>query len=136
MGFRPNNRKSGNAFEEQLCKVLFEKGFWCHRLMQSAAGQPFDILAARNGKTFPIDCKVCERDVFDLSRIEPNQFTAMLLWQDTGNPSAWFALQLSDKSIYMVSYAQLMVVSMKKTTLNKEDIKLHGLPLDEWIWKR
>ena len=64
------NRKTGTSFERQLCTSLAGYGFWAHQMAQNSQGQPFDVIAAKNGHTYPIDCKVCEKDVFRLERVE------------------------------------------------------------------
>ena len=79
------NKKIGNDFESDFCEILFENGFWTHNLAQNASGQPADVIAARNGKTYLIDCKVCSNRGFALSRMEENQDLSMELWKDTGN---------------------------------------------------
>ena len=79
------NRKDGLRYETELCQKLAECGWWAHDLTQSAAGQPADILAVRCNTAVLIDCKVCSSDKFLLSRVEPNQVTAMGLWRDQGN---------------------------------------------------
>ena len=43
-----SNRKLGNAFEAELCERLSEYGFWAHNMAQNSAGQPADVIAARN----------------------------------------------------------------------------------------
>ena len=105
------NRKTGTSFERELCEELARYGFWAHNLAQNSAGQPFDVIAARDGKVYPIDAKVCEKDVFRLVRIEDNQFSAMTLWKDTGNGEGWFA----------------------KTVLSRSDILEVGVPLELWV---
>lgn len=62
------NRKTGTSFERQLCTNLAGHGFWAHQMAQNSQGQPFDVIAAKNGRTYPIDCKVCEKDIFRLER--------------------------------------------------------------------
>ena len=53
------NRKVGTGFERDLCLSLSGCGFWAHNLAQNSQGQPFDVIAARNGVSYPIDCKDC-----------------------------------------------------------------------------
>ena len=65
-----SNKKLGSDFEREFAQILDSHGFWVHLMAQNAAGQPFDVLAARNGKTYPIDCKVCVNDYFRLDRVE------------------------------------------------------------------
>lgn len=127
-----NNRKTGTSFEHDFCVALSEEGFWAHNLAQNSAGQPFDVIAARNGKTYPIDCKVCERDVFRLARIEENQFSAMTLWRETGNGEGWFALKLSC-GIYMIPLLLMETYSYTKTVLSRSDIIKAGLLLEDWV---
>lgn len=128
-----NNRKTGTSFEHELCVALAEKGFWAHNLAQKSGGQPFDVFAARNGHSYPIDCKVCENDTFRLSRMEENQLSSMTLWRETGNGEGWFALKLSDGEVFMLSFTFLAKVSMTSPTLNREQIKWYGLTLERWV---
>lgn len=127
------NRKTGTSFEKELCQELAKHGFWAHNLAQNSAGQPFDVIAARNGRSYPIDCKVCEHDLFRLSRIEENQFSAMTLWRDTGNGDGWFALQLSSGEIRMIPLSTMEDLSFTQTALSKRDIQEYGMPLEEWV---
>lgn len=127
------NRKTGNAFEQRLCRVLSERGYWAHNLAQNSAGQPFDVIAAKDGRSFPIDCKVCANNQFKLSRIEENQASAMTLWRETGNGDGWFALELIDKTIIMISFATLETLSATRTVLGLNDILTYGLSLEAWV---
>lgn len=67
------NKKLGNTFEAELCEILFKHGFWSHNLAQNAAGQPADVIAVKHKTPYLIDCKVCSRGKFPLSRVEENQ---------------------------------------------------------------
>ncbi|GHV48048.1 hypothetical protein FACS189499_06680 [Clostridia bacterium] len=100
------NKKIGNEFEEMFSQLLFDNGFWVHKLYATEAGQPADIIAVKNRRAYLIDCKVCTDGSFVLSRIEDNQDSAMTLWEDCGNGEALFAL-LVDGEIYMATYGQL-----------------------------
>lgn len=93
------NRKTGTSFERQLCTNLAGHGFWAHQMAQNSQGQPFDVIAAKNGRTYPIDCKVCEKDIFRLERVEENQYSAMILWRQTGNGEGWFALRMTNGEV-------------------------------------
>lgn len=127
------NRKTGTSFEQELCVTLSSYGFWAHNLAQKSAGQPFDVLAARNSKSYPIDCKVCERDVFKLVRIEENQLSAMTLWRDTGNGDGWFALKMSDERVYMIPLPRMEDAMRIKSVLSRSDIQSIGMTLEEWV---
>lgn len=129
-----SNRKTGNAFEARFCDMLSDEGFWVHNLAQNQAGQPADVIAVRGGKAYLIDCKVCENDDFRFSRIEGNQHTAMELWKECGNKQGWFALELSDKSVWMIGSHLLDTLSaLDITHLSKTAIKHHGQSLKGWI---
>lgn len=127
-----SNRKTGNAFETRFCVELFDHGFWVHNMTQNAAGQPADVIAVRNGKPFLIDCKVCENGMFPLSRIEPNQHTAMTLWKQCGNDVGWFALELND-SIYMFDHDLMMNLALSRSIVNEDDLLLYGQALEKWV---
>ena len=51
------NKTMGNHFEEELCELLAEQGFWAHNLAQNQVGQPADVLAVRDNIAVLIDCK-------------------------------------------------------------------------------
>ena len=125
------NRKNGTAFEQRLCLSLSAYGFWAHNLAQNKQGQPFDVIAARNGQVHPIDCKVCEKDVFKSSRIEENQSSAMTLWSETGNGDGWFALEMSNSAVYFISFD--ILTFLNKPSLSAAEIKKIGIPLREWV---
>ena len=127
------NRKIGNKFETEFCEMLFQNGFWTHNLAQNSAGQPADVIAVRNGKAYLIDCKVCINDTFPFSRIESNQHTAMTLWKQSGNGDGWFALQLSNKDIYMIFHDLMMALSLNQSSIGEGLITRYGFPLERWL---
>lgn len=130
-----DNRKAGTSFEQTLCRRLSDFGFWAHNLAQNKQGQPFDVIAARNGKTYPIDCKVCEKDIFRLDRIEENQYSAMRLWRQTGNGEGWFALLLTNGEIWFLSLADMESFMLNRKSIYLPDIRQCGLPLEAWVLK-
>ena len=128
-----SNRRDGVRFEKELCELLSGFGFWAHDLAQNSQGQPFDVIAARNGCTSPIDCKVCSKNIFKTERVEENQYLAMRLWEQTGNGSGWFALKLNDGSVYMISLAGMETQMFTKTVISEREIRSLGVPLAEWV---
>lgn len=128
-----DNRRVGTGFEKQLCMSLSGYGFWAHNLAQNSQGQPFDIIAARNGKSYPIDCKDCAKDIFKMERIEENQSSAMFLWRETGNGEGWFALRMTNGAIYFLPFSKLESLSLLKTVLSTSEIRQFGVPLREWV---
>ena len=127
------NRKVGNSFEKDLCRSLSAYGFWCHNLAQNSQGQPFDVIAARNGVSYPIDCKDCAKDIFKMDRIEENQCSAMFLWRETGNGEGWFALRMTNGAVYFLPFSKLESLSLSKTVLSASEIRQFGVPLREWV---
>ena len=128
-----DNRRVGTGFEKQLCMSLSGYGFWAHNLAQNSQGQPFDIIAARNGKSYPIDCKDCAKDIFKMQRIEENQSSAMFLWRETGNGEGWFALRMTNGAVYFLPFSKLKSLSLSKTVLSAFEIREYGVPLREWV---
>ena len=129
-----SNRHLGNTFETELCKILFDNGFWVHNLAQNKAGQPADILASRNGKAYLIDAKVCSKNEFSLKRVEENQTLSMELWERTGNGQGWFALKLTDE-IYMVVDLVIKALANTQSKLSEKDIREIGIPVGKWVTK-
>ena len=127
-----SNKKVGNDFERDFCKLLSENGYWVHNLAQNQTGQPADVIAVRDGKAFLIDCKVCSTGRFQLKRIEENQQLAMEHWLAMGNDEVWFALKLDD-NIVMINYLDLMCLKMIQSSLNIKEIFKQGIMIEDWI---
>lgn len=123
----------GSGFEEELCETLSQCGFWAHRLNANKSGQPFDIIAAKDGQTYPLECKHCSKDKFETWRIEENQYSAMYLWQFTGNGESWFALMLSDGDIFLVPYSATQFAPFNKKVWSEDDIRTQAIPIDRWV---
>lgn len=130
-----NNKTLGNSFEQKLCNILFSYGFWAKNMTQDNAGQPADIITVRNGRAYLIDCKVCSRGTFSLSRMEENQNLSMELWKMCGNGEGWFALKVDEKEIVMIPHFSIKALSHEKSTLNLKDIREYGVKLERWIEK-
>lgn len=127
-----SNKKIGNDFEREFCKILSGHGFWVHNFAQNQDGQPADVIAVKNNMPYLIDCKVCEKGIFKLSRIEENQILSMQHWLDTGNTDAWFALKVGD-DILMISYRRVMYAKERQSILNTDEIYERGVLLEDWL---
>ena len=131
------NKIIGNNFEQELCKILFKNRFWAHNFAQKSSGQPCDIVCARNGKAYLIDCKVVSTEIgFQLSRIEDNQDSSMKLWKAFYGTSGWFAIKYEnyDNEIYMLPHDFLDDIRLKKTTVKYHETGEFGLiTLEEWL---
>ena len=127
------NKKLGNDFEQELCEILADAGYWVHNFANRKNGQPADIIAVKNGKAYLIDAKVCMYEVFPFRRIEDNQRLSMGLWIECGNTTPYFALKARNE-IYMVSYEFIKELSEQgKKQLNLEDMNKYGVRLAIWL---
>ena len=127
------NKKLGNDFEQELCEILADSGYWVHNFANRKNGQPADIIAVKDGGAYLIDAKVCSYEVFPFKRIEENQYLAMDMWIECGNVSPQFALKCRNE-IYMVSYSTIKDLMRKgKKQLNFEDMNKYGVRLATWL---
>lgn len=127
-----SNKKLGNDFEAEFCEILSEHGYWCHNLAQNSAGQPADVIAAKDSVAYLIDCKVCSNDRFQFSRIEENQELAMEMWRECGNTCGIFAMKFSD-GIYMVPMYSIVICRNNSSSMTLEMVKQYGMSLEEWL---
>lgn len=127
-----SNRALGNSFESELCDILYGYGFWTHNLAQNKAGQPADVLAAKNGKAYLIDAKVCSDGKFPLSRVEDNQELAMTLWKECGNGEGWFALKVNEEN-FMIPFFTIKAYMNAQSSLSTAEIYECGMPLERWV---
>ena len=118
-----NNKKIGTEFEQEICKMLKEQGWWVHFIEPKPDGsQPFDIIAVRQGRAVAIDCKTCASEAFNISRLEDNQIFAFERWIACGNDMPKVIIKHND-DIYIVPYDYIK----EKTT-----IKLKEIPWAKW----
>lgn len=129
------NKKIGNDFESDFCEILFEQGFWVHNFAQNQDGQPADVIAARKGKTYLIDCKVCSVRGFALSRMEENQDLSMELWKATGNGEGWFAVLIGEQ-IVMIPHLTVKALRAAQSYMNELELREYGTPLEKWLKKK
>lgn len=109
-----NNKQIGTGFENRMCELLNQMGYWVHFITPDAKGaQPFDIIAVKNGIAHAIDCKTCASDRISISRLEDNQIMAFEKWIRCGNPMPKIAVEYAvDGHIYLIPYCLL---KQKKT---------------------
>lgn len=128
-----NNRRLGDRFEQDLCEILFEHGFWTHNFAQNQAGQPADVIAVRNKCAYLIDCKVCTTSRgFALDRMEDNQDLSMTLWKECGNGEGWFAVRLMEQ-VYMIPHFVVKALGNQKSAMTPAEVFEIGKPLEKWI---
>ena len=95
-----SNKKTGSDFEQDVCQLLADQGYWVHNFANRANGQPVDIIAARMGRATIIDAKVCSKGYFETRRLEENQILSMRKWFACKNFDAFLFFLLPDESIY------------------------------------
>lgn len=128
-----SNRAVGNAFEQDLCELLFENGYWSHNLKQDNSGQPADVIAVRNKVAYLIDAKDCSSKGFDLRRVEDNQILAMRMWHECGNGQGWFALRVAEE-VYMLPYPIIMMFKQgTRSSIPLAEIPKIAITLREWV---
>lgn len=127
------NKKLGNDFEQDLCEILADAGYWVHNFANRKNGQPADIIAVKNNRAVLIDAKVCTYERFTFKRIEDNQQLAMDMWIECGNTTPYFALKARNE-VYMVSYVTIKdLIKKGKKQLNFEDMNKYGTRLATWL---
>lgn len=115
-----NNKKLGTEFEREFCEILAGRGYWVHFISPAPnGGQPFDVVAAKDGKAFAFDCKTSATERFSLTRLEQNQVMAFERWIACGNDEPQIAVKF-DNRVYLISY--LYLKKMGVINLGKEDI--------------
>lgn len=128
-----SNKSMGTEFEKEFAQMLAEKGFWAHCMKDNQNGQPFDVIAARNGATYVFDCKECQGESFRLSRIEENQHNAMSLWSSTGNRQGLFAIRIQGEVI-LVPHRMLAILKENGTKqAGYGDLLRYGRIFGQWI---
>ena len=127
------NKKIGNDFEQELCEILADAGYWVHNFANRKNGQPADIIAVKDGDAYLIDAKVCSYEIFPFKRIEDNQHLAMDMWIECNNIEPYFSLKCRNE-IYMVGYRTIKDLMKKgKKQLNLEDMNKYGTRLATWL---
>lgn len=102
-----SNKSLGTAFEKEFCNWLASHGYWVHFIVPDARGaQPFDIVAAKDGKAFAFDCKTCVSKTFSIGRLEDNQIMAFERWLKCGNENPQIAVK-HDGKLFLISYLEL-----------------------------
>lgn len=129
-----SNKKDGSGFEKAFAELLSAYGFWVHLLQDSPNGQPFDLIAVKDGEAYVFDCKNCISERFALSRIEENQKTSMALWWECGNKEPLFAIHFPFRGIRILSYSDAMeLIETGKGSVSGADIDELTSSLEEWL---
>lgn len=113
-----NNKRLGTAFEREFCELLAANGWWVHFITPAAnGGQPFDVIACKDGGCKVFDCKTSAVHIFPYTRLEDNQIMAFEKWLSCGNEEPNVAVKYNDR-IYLIGYRRLKALG--KVDLNRE----------------
>ena len=128
-----NNKLEGTRYENKVAQILYDNGYWVTLLAATHTGQPADIIAIKDSEFALIDAKLCLRDRFELSRIEPNQIRSMTaLEQKSGNAVAVFVLGMSTGN-YIVSWETMRdYLNNGVKSFTAEHCESQFITLEEW----
>lgn len=128
-----SNKKKGSHFEEEFADILAKHGFWAHVVAPNPqdGSQPFDVVAAKNGKIYCFDCKTVETKSFTLNRIEENQEKAFNRLLDCGCDRNFFAFKRADGSIWLTD--AWYCITEKQAGL--KSIEPGAVKIEEWCSK-
>lgn len=109
---------TGAEFERYVVDLFQKNGFWALRIPKNERGaQPFDILAIRGNEVYAVDCKVCQRKSFPLSRIEDNQWMAMDVMTWKTNAKIGFVVYHEGK-LFFIPYKETAFSSVASIALD------------------
>jgi Holliday junction resolvase len=133
-----SNLAAGAQFEREFCQLLYNNGFWVHRIVQNIGGQqPADIIAIKGRFHALIDCKVVSTiRGFSFERVEDNQRMAMSLFKLRGIEEGWFALKLPSGKVEMLNLWQIEKhESNNRHSINTAELESgkFTVTLDEWM---
>lgn len=129
-----SNKSAGTKFEREFAERLAAEGFWVHRFQDNKNGQPCDVIAARNGEAYLFDCKDCQKEVFDLRRMEENQYNAMQFFYVTGNSRGMFAVRYPDEVVFLADFQLLdNLKNDGKKNISRTDMTTYGRTLESWL---
>lgn len=129
-----SNKEAGTRFEKEFADTLAANWFWVHLFQDNRNGQPCDVVAARNGRTYLFDCKDCQGEYFQLNRMEENQYNAMRLFELTGNSRGMFAIRFGPGEIYLIGYWKLKaLMDQGLKRIDRMDCQAHGEDFFRWI---
>ena len=134
------NRLNGIRFEDEIAQMFQERGWWVHNMTQNKSGQPADLLVVNPLDVYLLDCKVCKGNEFALSRIEPNQASAMAYWKSLTRRRAGFIIRRGDGRIFFLDWTtawwQMNINSKKSIKLDEDEGVV--MTIEDWFedWRR
>ena len=115
----------GNQAEKEFATRMHNAGWWVHLLANNRNGQPLDVVMYKGNITWFIDIKnVANGDVFELSRIEPNQHSAFEMLMSYGSSNCAIVILFNDNVFYMLEYKMVKTLMMADIkTVTRDSLK-------------
>lgn len=82
---RMSQSAAGRNFEDRVLKIFSDAGYWTYAMSNGPRGQPFDLMAVRDGRCIAIEVKHLAQPIFYSSRVETNQAVAIKYYMRRGN---------------------------------------------------
>ena len=94
-----------------------------------------DIIAVKGKFHTLIDCKVISDDKgFPFDRVEDNQKLAMRMFQKKCGELCYFALKLTDASVWLISMERIETLKGRgKKRLTEDEIRSQSWSLENWL---
>lgn len=116
--------------QDYLCELLQDKGFWVYQTINKPSGQPVDVIASRDNKTYIFEVKHCSNDYFQLSRVEDNQIMSIERYNQCGNGNAYFTLYYEKhKQLIILDSDYVINLIGKQSSIKYENAIKHSIEI-------
>jgi Holliday junction resolvase len=112
--------KIGRDTEQLVANFLSKEGWFVIVIPSKSTGQPFDLIAFKDGDYFTADVKhVAKGYDFQVSRIEANQITSFRLMIELGNTNCGLLIKYEgDDNLY---YKPFVEINLNEKFVMKEE---------------
>jgi Holliday junction resolvase len=112
--------KIGRDTEELVANFLSKEGWFVIIIPSKSTGQPFDLIAFKDGDYFTADVKhVAAGYEFQTSRIEANQISSFRLMIELGNTNCGLLIKYEDENdLY---YKPFVEIDLNEKFIKKEE---------------
>lgn len=124
------NHEIGKITEFKAAEFFSDKGYWVYQCPKTEAGQPADLIIAKNNIITLVEVKHCKNNRFTLNRIEPNQLSTYDFYKTKGNTNHKILIKFK-KGVYMMDFGYIKefinqgVKSITVTDLEELGERLH-----------
>lgn len=96
----------GKVTEFKIAQFFSDKGYWVYQCPKTEAGQPADLIIAKDNIITLVEVKHCKNNRFTLNRIEPNQLTTYDFYKTKGNTNHKILIKFK-KGVYMMDFSYI-----------------------------